>query len=369
MEPSQAEGPRPSGEVVWLHLGAGQPPDSASALASRISEDRPQSEFVLTSDEALEPFAGVPSQIRPADFPRAVESFLSRWRPNAGVWIGGPIWPVLAARARQSGVPLVLANATTDQATGHRALPARDLLGLFDVILACDAAAGAALQRAWRKEVAVMGPLQRAPRPLEHDEAEHPILSKALQARPVWYAVSATEPELEHLHQAHAVAQGASHRLLLIVQPADPAAAWPSLSRYAARRSSHGTPPQSATAFIADVPGEEGLWYRLSSVSFVGGTLGGPNAMADPFAPAALGSAILHGPVVSPYESQFAALENAGATRRVDDAAELGQAVTDLLAPDRTATLASKAWSVVSDGAEATDHVVKQVARLIDAAR
>ena len=365
----EAAGPRPTGEVVWLHLAGGQPPDSATTLASRISDERPRAHFVLTSDEPLDADGGLARLTRPVDYPRAVDAFLSIWKPNAAVWIGGPIWPVLAAKARQAGVPMILANATADQATSHRGIPARDLLGLFDTIVACEARGGTALERASRRRVAVGGPLQRSSPALDHDEGEYRHLSEALQTRPVWYAAAATEPELDALYDAHAVGQGASHRLLLILQPAELDAAWPGLSQYGVRRSTHGVPPLGAAVLVADLPGEEGLWFRLASVSFVGGTLGGPGSMVDPFAPAALGSAILHGPTVRPYEAHFRALGDAGATRQVDDAVALGHAVADLLAPDRAAILASKAWAVISDGAEATDHVVEEVVRLLDAGR
>ena len=365
---ADAVGPRPGGEVVWLHLAAGQPPDCAATLMDRISDERPGTGFVLTSDEPLDIADAAAWLARPPDYPRAIDAFLSFWRPEAGVWIGGPIWPVLAAKARRARVPVVLANATASQASSHRGVPAHDLLNLFDVIVASAPAAGAALERAARRPVTVKGPLQRSPRPLDHDEREHVRLNQALQARPVWYAAAATEPELDFLRDAHGAGQGASHRLLLILQPADLDATWPSLSQYA-RRSTHSVPSPGAAVFVADQPGEEGLWYRLASVSFVGGTLGGPRAMADPFAPAALGSAILHGPIVEPYGAHFKALGDAGATRRVEDAAALGQSVADLLAPDRAATLANRAWEVTSAGAEATDHVVEEVARLLDARR
>ena len=58
---------------------------------------------------------------------------------------------------------------------------------------------------------------------------------------------------------------------------------------------------QETQIYIADTLGELGLWYRLSPVSFVGGSLvnvGGHN----PFEPAALGSAILHGPYFYNFE-------------------------------------------------------------------
>lgn len=366
-EPYPGAPARPSGEVIWIHVGSEEPAASAMALAARIGDERPTTGFVLTSDEPPafgNDLAWLP---RPADFPRAVGAFLSAWAPSACIWIGGPIWPVLAAKARQTGIPMLLANATDALAGGHRGVPARDLLGLFDGVAARGELDRKALERAARRPVEVTGRLQRSPRLFDHDEGERLRLAAALQSRPVWFAAAAAADEAEALRHAQGIGQGASHRLLLIVQPAD-ADAGPFLERFTARRSAGGAPPPGAPVFVADVPGEEGLWYRLASVSFIGGTLSGPAARADPFAAAALGSAIVHGPAVAPYAAHFAALRAAEATRPVRDAEGLGRAVEELLAPDRTAALAHRAWAVVSDGAEATDHVADEIGRLLDEA-
>lgn len=357
---------RPPGQVVWVHLGNDEPGESAVALATRISEERPEIGFVVTSEETADLGQGIAWAPRPFDFPRSVDSFLSSWAPSACVWVGGPLWPVLAASARRAGMPMLLANATNVLASGHRGIPARELLGLFDFIAARGELDRKALERAARRSVEATGRLQRASPPLADDENERDRFSEALQSRPVWFAAGATAQEADVLREAHARGQGASHRLLMIVQPADAHAASLYRQRYGAHRSSGGVPPPGASVFVADVPGEEGLWFRLASVSFVGGTLSGPAASANPLAPAALGSAIIHGRRVEPFAAHFAALTSAGATRQIRDADGLGRAVEDLLAPDRAADLAHRAWRVVSEGAEATDRVAEEVVRLLD---
>jgi 3-deoxy-D-manno-octulosonic-acid transferase len=73
--------------------------------------------------------------------------------------------------------------------------------------------------------------------------------------------------------------------------------------------------------------------------------------------------------VHAPYAAHFAALLEAGASRQIHDARGLGRAVEDLLAPDRAAELAHRAWAVVSQGAEATDRVADAVGRILDQRR
>ncbi len=359
---------RPPGDVLWIHLSAGQPAEAAATLASRVADERIRTSFVVTTEGPTADASGVDLiwVERPPDFPRVVDAFLAHWRPAVAIWIGGPIRPVLAARAARAGVSMILANATSAEASRHRGVPARDLLGLFQLVVASSAADGEAMERATAPAPAALGRLQRSSPPLDHDEREYRRLSQALDARPVWFAAGVTRPDVDALRRAQAIGQGASHRLLLIVEPADAEANAACVLAFGARRSTTGAPPAGAAALVADLPGETGLWYRLASVSLIGGSLLGPQAMADPFAPAALGSAILHGPLEAPFEAHFKALRAANATRPVADPARLGHVVSEMLSPDLAATLAHRAWSVVSEGAEATDLVADTAIRLLD---
>src|SRR5690606_18817778 len=111
---------------------------------------------------------------------------------------------------------------------------------------------------------------------------------------------------------------------------------------------------------------EMGLWYRLAPVCFLGGTLlPGPGlAPRHPFEPAALGSAIIHGPATQVHGAEWGQLDGASAARLVMDAAELSSAVADLSAPDQAAALAGVAWSVSTGGAA----VLARIAEIVVAA-
>ena len=100
-----------------------------------------------------------------------------------------------------------------------------------------------------------------------------------------------------------------------------------------------------------------GLWYRIASVSFVGGSLvevGGHN----PFEPALLGSAILFGPHVRNFVDGYRRLSDAGAAVLVRSEPELAEALVATIAPDRAAEMAAAAWAACSEGAEVTDAVL-----------
>ena len=120
---------------------------------------------------------------------------------------------------------------------------------------------------------------------------------------------------------------------------------------------------------IAEGLTELGLWYRLAPVCFMGGTLfAGGVGGRTPFEPAALGSAILHGPNPGPHREAYARLSEARATRQVASPAALATAVADLIAPDKAAVLAHNAWAATSGGTEVAERVVQIALSTLDAA-
>ena len=170
---------------------------------------------------------------------------------------------------------------------------------------------------------------------------------------------------------AHRLALKSNPRLLLILAPRHPdrgdslaemlqADGW----SYA-RRAAGELPDKETQVYLADTMGELGLWYRIAPVSFVGGSLmpiGGHN----PFEPAALGSAILHGPYITNFVDIYQRLTDVRAARLVSRGETLAQAVDDLMNPDKAAAMANAAWEVSSVGAVVTDQALDLLLETID---
>jgi 3-deoxy-D-manno-octulosonic-acid transferase len=96
------------------------------------------------------------------------------------------------------------------------------------------------------------------------------------------------------------------------------------------RRSSGGSPADAGDVYLADTLGELGLLYRLVPLVFMGGTLA-PRGGQNPFEPARLGTAILHGPHTENFAEIFDALDRDGGAIPVGDPGELARAAAVLL--------------------------------------
>ena len=368
---------RPAGRLVWLHAPGEGLVSPMRALARRLVEEDGLP-VLLTAPVTMEPLPGVILQPPPVDSPVDARAFLDHWNPEVALFAGGQLRPAVMHEAGEREIPMLLVNAKAPaflrERDGWYPGLMRQALARFRAILAVDEAAARAFRKggAALSAVAVTGRMEEEPIVLPGLEAERATLARLLAARPVWFAAGVTEAEEEAVLQAHRKALQHSHRLLLILMSKDPARAAILADRFeaegwaVAQRAQEEEPEPEIEVFIADNPAEYGLWYRLAPVTFLGGSLFGKGPTRSPMEAAALGSAILHGPRTGTAGPVFARLGAARATRAVASANDLGDALGDLLAPDRAARLAQSAWGVASDGAEVTEGILLRLRAIMD---
>ena len=129
----------------------------------------------------------------------------------------------------------------------------------------------------------------------------------------------------------------------------------------AGRRATGLHPDRATDVYVADTIGEMGLFYRLSPLVLMGGTLvpiGGHN----PIEPAKLGAAILHGPHVHSAREIYNALDRAGGALRVKDGHSLARALSQLLHdPALTREMARAAADCVQGLSGAVDRTLQSI--------
>lgn len=380
----EASQPRPEGQLVWFHAASVGEAASLLELLRRLAQARPALRCLVTTGTVTSAQLladRLPEtclhQYVPMDVLPWVRRFLDHWRPDLAVWTESELWPAMLTETHGRGIPMLLINARISARSFRRwrMMPrlAAALLGRFDRILAQDALAGEQLTSlgADPERLSVEGTLKEGAAPLPYDEAERVRFARALSGRPVWLAASTHPGEDEMVLAAHARARRALPMLALILAPRHPARgdALAEMMRgrgLAVAQRSKGEPiGPDIDVYLADTLGEMGLWYRIASVSFVGGSLieiGGHN----PFEPALLGSAILFGPHVRNFVDGYRRLSDAGAAVLVRSEGELAEALVATIAPDRAAEMAAAGWAACSEGAEVTDAVLDAIGTLLD---
>lgn len=370
--------PRPAGPLVWLHAPG---PDSAAQMAglgAKLEEDHSLN-ILLTSPVAPSTrHSGIIWQPIPEDNTAESRAMLDHWKPDAIAFAEGELRPALLHEAHERRIPVALVDARSPTILRGREgwWPGlqRGLLGSFSAILAVDQTAARALRRAGAdpKMVEVTGRMEYPSAVLRCAEAERSTLAALLHTRPVWFAAGLPEAEENAVIAAHRSALKLAHRLLLILSPQD-AARSPALAARMeqdegwtiACRTQDEEPEPDVQVYITEPDTEFGLWYRLAPITYIGGGLTSAGISRDPMEAAALGSAIIHGPRGGRFGAALGRLAAASATCLVADVNDLATTLGELLSPDRVARLAQMAWVIESDGAEATDHTVATIARLL----
>jgi 3-deoxy-D-manno-octulosonic-acid transferase len=379
-QPHDPDKPRPEGVLLWLAAETPVEGRACLGLAQAALARGLCDEVLLTGVTVEDPLpARVILTRAPADLPDHVPAFVDHWKPDAVVVLGDILRPVCLSELHAKGIPVLLAAASLPGLPdGKRWYPGlvSALLSEMRGILATHEGA----MREFRRFGAPPERVHLSALPEENGhclpctEAERSALSQQFGTRPVWLAASVPFPEVIAVLEAHMTALRATHRLLLILVPEDPAEA-SEIARIAtgqyglevARRSLDEYPDDPVQVYIADTEGEYGLWYRLAPVCFMGGTLSAAGAPSQrhPFEPAALGSAILHGPFLGPLASAYGRLRAVGATRIVPSGGDLGDTISDLLEPDRAARLAQAAWTLLARSAEASEELLGRIETLL----
>jgi len=308
---------------------------------------------------------------------RQIQTFLGLYEPALVLWVGGPIETTTLLTCDQTGIASIVLNSSAAMFNSlpHTWLPKRrrELFANLTGVLALDDAAAQTAIRAGvaPHRVQITGPLAETASILPYDEDDRSDFAATLGTRPVWLAAALSPESTLDVIRAHGEASRRAHRLLLIISPQSTDDI-PLIHKLCvahgfrtALRSETLEPSDDTQVYISDTPDELGLWHRISPISFMSGSFRG-GVTADPFAAAALGSVVVHGPIDGPWRDQLQILQDAKATEYVAAPDALGKAIAGLLSPERTAKLVHAGWDVTTRGAMVLESLVTLVRETLE---
>lgn len=337
---------RPLGRLVWMHgASVGETLSLVGLIDGMIA--RGFSVLVTTGTRSAADLigrrlpAGAVHQYMPLDAPRWVGRFLDHWRPDLALVAESEIWPNTVIALHERDIPLLLVNARMSERSsrGWARSPrtAEALLARIAICLAQTDDDADRFRRLGAPRVSIAGNLKYDSEVPQADAQQLVHLRDLIGDRPVWVAASTHPGEDAMAARAHARLRKRWPDLLTIVVPRHPhrggevAASASAEGLRSARRSQGGWPHGGIELYVADTLGELGLFYRLSHIVYLGGSLV-PHGGQNPIEPTRLRSAILHGPHVSNFTEVYDALDAAGGALRVADASEFVATLEGLLA-------------------------------------
>lgn len=323
---------RPPGPLVWIHGASVGEVLAAASLIGRLRDANIR--ILLTSGTMTSAAivarrfpADIIHQYIPYDVPRFVARFLDHWRPSLALFVESDLWPNLILSGAARRLPMVLINGRMSQRSFPRwqkmAATIAALLGRFDICLAQSQTDAERFIALGSRNVVATGNLKLDVQAPPADLAKLEKLVAATRGRPIVVASSTHPGEEELLLAAHRDLAGFFPSLLTVIVPRHAsrgeavARMIVSAGAQVALRSREELPGAATDIYVADTMGELGLFYRLTPIVFMGGSLV-PHGGQNPIEAIKLGAAVVHGPHVFNFTDVYEALDAAGGARRAD---------------------------------------------------
>lgn len=370
--------------LIWIHAVSVGETRAAQPLVRALRARYPQRPILLTHmtptgrQTSRELFGEHVQRCYLAyDFPFSVARFLDRFRPELGILMETEIWPNLVAACRRRRIPLVLANARLSEKSmrGYAWLGplARATLGDLSDVIAQTESDAVRLRSLGARDVSVFGNIKFDIPPSTSQMEAGRALRATFGSRKVLLAASTREGEEALI--VDALRERSLGDALLVIVPRHPqrfdqVAALLADNGFKLTRRSAGIAVTGDTqVLLGDTMGEMFMYYALSDVAFVGGSLlplGGQNLIEA----CAVGVPVLIGPHTFNFAEATEQAMSAGAAQRVSDAGELLRAALELLSDEhKRRAMAAAGIAFAQRHRGATERTMDRLARIIEAGR
>lgn len=372
--PSQA---RPEGTVIWIHAASVGEAISMLPLMRGLVARFPEAHLLLTtgtvsSANLIQP--RLPErcihQFVPIDIGWTVQRFLNHWQPDLALLVESELWPNLITRTKNS-CPMILINGRMSDPSYHKWNNVRPLA---DIMLKCFSLCLAQSEDNRKKFISLgavnckfIGNLKFDSPTLPADPKATKELLEMIGERYVLLAASTHANEEEMLTEIHRSLKQQHPNLLTIIVPRhakrgkDIASDIKKAKLSVALRSAGKPIAADTDIYVADTMGELGIFYRLASVVFVGGSLI-PHGGQNPLEPARLECAIVFGPHMENFLEIVEELEEAKACIKATDKDNLCQIIDTLIYDhQRQEQLAKNALAVVNKKAGMLDLTIREL--------
>lgn len=315
----------------------------------------------------------------PVDSKPVIDKFLTHVKPIAALFIETELWGTTLAELNNRQIASILVNGRLSEKSfnGYQkaAKLSQSMMENLSLIIAQDSNSAKRFRQlgATSDKIRIASSLKWSSKtnPLMLSRAEILRENWQLANRGVILAASTHEGEEAAILDSFLTLkdQYANRQPLLIIVPRHPerfdevAKLIESKHLPVIRRSQDGEPSKSDSVYLADSMGELGVWYALSDIAIVGGSLvniGGHN----PIEAAIVGKPILMGQFTQSCQLIVEQLKQAGALVQVNNEVELKQQLSDWLGNPQQAKNAGQIGQILAERYQ--DATKQQLAMILE---
>lgn len=288
---------RPEGKLYWLHgASVGESVSMLPLIDKLLKEDENLSIMVttgtVTSSEIMA--KRLPKrafhQFISYDVPSYVKNLLNHFKPDAILWFESELWPSYITEIHKRKIPLILVNGRISDKSYENwkkfRFLSKKLLSCFSLCLGQSEQDKNRLKYLGAQNIDCVGNIKYAGMDLPVNQNLLDEFKQKLNGRRVFLLSSTHSNEEEQFAHHLDLLKKAIDNVIIFVVPRHPERGDDIVNMYrnkgfeVAQRSKGEEILETTDIYVADTIGEMGLWYNLSEVTFIGGSLikhGGQN--------------------------------------------------------------------------------------------
>ncbi len=375
---------RPEGRLIWLHGASVGESISMLPLINRLLEIYQDAHIMVTTGTTTS--AEVMSkrlperafhQYLPIDNPSFSTRFIRYWHPNIALWFESEFWPATLSSIKRKNIPLILINGRISNKSFKRwqqfDFIIKEILECFTTCLGQSEEDAYRLRVLGSKDAMCLGNLKYAGLPIPVDADKKAEIEKQINNRPIWLVSSTHHDEEIKIGRFLKDLQNKHENLLTLIVPRHPNRGIEIQNKLeeeyklnVSLRSKNEPITEKTEVYIADTIGEMGIWYELSPIVFIGGSLvphGGQNFME----PSRCRDAVIVGPHMHNFTDAMNRAKKADAIIQVNDVIDLIEMVDQLLNnKDLLEAKRSLAYNWATSEAKVLDGIVEKIQGYMD---
>lgn len=370
---------RGEGKLIWLHGASVGESLSMLPLIHKLLEIYDDLQVMvttgtLTSAEIMS--KRLPErafhQYIPIDNPIFTTRFVRHWRPDLILWFESDLWPAMLSSIKRKKIPMILVNGRISNKSFKRwqqfDFISKELLACFSVCLGQSEEDAYRLRILGAKDSMCLGNLKYAGLPLPIDEDKKTEVANQIGDRLLWLASSTHNDEEFKIGRAHKNLKEKFPNLLTIIAPRHPNRGAEIKDRLekelglnVSLRSNNEAITNKTDVYVANTIGELGIWYDISPIVFIGGSLiphGGQNFIE----PSRVRDCVIIGPHTHNFTEAMMRAKKADAIIQVNDIIELEEVLVQLLeSKDLLEAKRSLAYNWANSEAKVLDGILEKV--------
>ena len=254
----------------------------------------------------------------PLDNNYIVKRFIKYWELELAIFIDSEIWPNMFRNLHSCNIPIVIMNARITERSFNKwqIFPnfAKEVFGKISLALPQNLETLKYLKLLKVKNIKIAGNLKYYGQKKNYDD-EAKLLKNKFKEFKVWCAASTHKHEEILIGKLHKRLKKKQEKLITIIIPRHINRTnkiidvLNNLGLKSITHSSNQKIRKDTDIYLVDSYGESSMFYSLTNVSFVGGSIikhGGQN----PLEPARLGNYIINGPNIKNFKEIYAFLNN-----------------------------------------------------------